>query len=145
MRDHLATEKFSLRTTLDLLAGAVDARLNPGWIPKTPQTGDVRTMITASRNEPTEVLWENAQRSGAWMLGTAAVLTTIGVALDKLDGDHILFTALIYSSFFIALMISTRHTFLRPYSRAARVALMAAGSVACYAFFVTVLVVAART
>jgi hypothetical protein len=144
VRGHLASEKRSLRTTLDLLAGAVDAWTNPQWIPETSPNGDVPTMITASRNGPIEILMADAKRSGAWMISITLVLTTIGVTLDKVYGDSIFFTALIVSSFFIALMISSQHTFLRPYSRPARLALMAAGSVAWYVFFVVVFAIAAR-
>ncbi len=140
-----------LRTTIDLAAGAADAWLNPDSIPPTeaspPTELNRRTnpmQLACSRSDILDISKSDAIRSGGLMIGTSLVLTVIGVALAKTYGDHILIEALLHSAFFIALLVSSPYTYLRPYSRTARIALVTAGSVAWYGFFLGVALVGAR-
>jgi hypothetical protein len=117
---YLEEDSPRLRTALDLLAGAVDAWLNPRWIPETTTTGSDRMTITASRHGPLDISRAEGIRSAIWALGLSLALTATGVALDKTLGPHIMIEALLYSAFFIAVTVSSRYTYLKPYSRAAR-------------------------
>lgn len=92
-------------------------------------------MITAARCRPTEISKPEAFRGAALMLVVTLVLTAIGVTLDKVYGDHVMFEALIYSSFFIAFTVASRHTFLKPYSPAARNVITLLSIPAWYLFF----------
>ena len=53
--------------------------------------------------------------------------------------------ALSHSSFFIALMVSSRSTFLQPYSRRAQTVIITLGSLGWYAFFLATNLLAAMT
>ncbi len=79
------------------------------------------------------------------MIGTTLVLTGVGMALDKAFGDHMMIEALLHSTFFIALTVSSRSTFLQPYSRAARNGIVVLGCLGWYAFFLVMNVVAKLT
>jgi hypothetical protein len=136
MEAHLESEPASLRTAVDLIAGAIDAWNHPDAIPATP---DPETnMITASRCSTADISMNDAGRSAAWMIGVTLLLTMLGVALDKTIGPHATIDALLHSSFFIALTISSRSTYLKPYSWAARNTLIGLVCVAWYAFFLAV-------
>lgn len=134
----LASEPPRLRTALDLVAGAFDAWLNPEWTPETEQTTEETTMITASRCSSADISKADAARSGAWMIGLTLVLTVIATILDKTIGPHFAIEALLYSTFFIALTISSRNTFLKPYSRIATNGMVVLSCVGWYVFFLTV-------
>lgn len=138
MEAHLEVEPAGIRTALDLVAGAVDAWLNPEVIPAAAATEGEQIMITAARCESVAISRADAGRSAGWMIGTALVLTILGVTLDKTMGPHLAIDALLNSAFFIALTVSSRSTFLRPYSRTARNVLIGVGAVAWYAFFLAV-------
>jgi len=95
-------------------------------------------MITSSRSGPVDLSTADAGRSAAWMLGTTLFLALLAVGLQKLFGPSVGTEALLNSGFFIALTISTRNTFLKPYSRATRTTLTTVMCVAWYAFFLAV-------
>ena len=141
---HLEHEPRKLRTALDLVAGAIDAWLNPKWIPQSSEQGG-ETMITASRCASADVSKADAAISAGWMIGLTLALTTLGVTLDKTIGPHVAIEALLHSSFFIALAVSSQHTFLKPYSRVARNVIIAAMTVGWYGFFLGVSALAALT
>ena len=102
-------------------------------------------MVTASRCGPVEISRADAQRSATWMIGVTLALTVLAVALDKTVGEHIMIEALFTSSFFIALTLSSRKTFLRPYSRTARNVMMIVSVLAWYAFFLAMSALSAMT
>jgi len=132
---HLEVEPPSFRTALDLVAGAVDAWLNPGWIPDVATPDEERDMIRAARCGSADISKPEALRSAAWMLVITFILTAIGVLLDKTYGDHVMSEALIYSSFFIGFTWSSRNTYLKPYSPRARNVILAVSTVGWYGFF----------
>ena len=138
---HLEAEPFRIATALDLIAGAIDARMNPEWIPATTEVaphpgGQPMSLQTFGALAFSR---DDARRSTAWMIGTCLVLTAIGVTLDKTLGDHALIDALLYSSFFIALTVSSRDVALQNCTRTARIATMALVSLGWYAFFLAVI------
>jgi hypothetical protein len=131
------------RTSLDLLAGAVDAWLHPEWLPETQNIGATETMITASRCAPLEISRADALHSAAWMIGLSLLLTGVGVTLDKTLGENVMTNALLYSAFFIALTLSSSRTFLKPYSQSARRIMTIAASVGWYLFCLAMAAIAA--
>jgi len=128
----------AFRTALDLLAGAVDAWLHPEWIAESRPTTETETMLTASRCGSPDISTADALRSAGWMIGLSLALSAIGVYLDKTLGDNLPTNALLHSAFFIAFTVSCTHTFLKPYSRAARNVIAIGGSVGWYLFFLSV-------
>ncbi|NNE09531.1 MAG: hypothetical protein HKN20_13300 [Gemmatimonadetes bacterium] len=137
---HLEEEELPVfRTSLDLIAGAIDAWRNPGEIPITAEAGGERNMITAARCGSLEISRDEGMKSAALMLGITFVLTAIGVFLDKTYGDHAMFDALIFSSFFIALSVSARLTYLKPYTARARNVITLLIVPAWYLFFLGVM------
>jgi len=137
---HLQAEPARLRTAVDLIAGAIDAWRHPGTIP-TPTSDPETDMITASRCASADISTSDAGYSAAWMIGVTLLLTVFATTLNKTVGPHFTIDALLNSAFFIALTISSRSTYLKPYSWAAKnsmIALMCAG---WYAFFVAVSIV----
>ena len=84
---YLETESRRLRTALDLIAGAVDAWLNPKWIPDVAKAGGGQALITASRCGSVAISTADAGRSAAWMIGTTLVLTGLAVGTGKMKRD----------------------------------------------------------
>lgn len=134
---HLECEAAGIRTALDLAAGAVDAWLNQDSIPETA-TGGERMKITASRHGPIDIPVPDALRGAAWAIGLTLLLVAVGVVLDGALGKNIFVEALLYSAFFIAFTVSARHTYLKPYSRAARNYIIGFGVPAWYLLFLGV-------
>ncbi|MEM9529742.1 MAG: hypothetical protein AAGA23_02360 [Pseudomonadota bacterium] len=138
LAEHLSQEPFRLRTAADLLAGAADAWFNPGNIPKTNEPQGVSLMIKAARCCSSEFSTKDSLKSAGLMIGVTLILTAAAVTLDKTIGDHYAIQALTYAAFFIALLVSSNLTYLRPYSSTARYAIIGFGSVGWYLFFLAV-------
>ena len=100
-------------------------------------------MTTASRCGPVEFSRADTQRSAAWMIGLSLGLVALYFVLDRVLGQHIMIEALLYSTFSIAFTVSSRNTYLRPYSRAARNGIMILSVLGWYAFFLAVTALAA--
>jgi hypothetical protein len=131
-----------IRTSLDLLAGAVDAWLHPEWTSEIDDEGDIETMITASRCQALDISRAEALQGAAWMIGLSLLLSAVGIVLDKMLGDSIMTNALLYSAFFIAFTVSSIRTYLKPYSRAARNVIVISASIGWYVFFLAVAAIA---
>lgn len=143
VESYLEAESPKLRTMLDLIAGAIDAWLNPDWIPEAKGQGSNSMMITASRCGCIEISKAEAVRSGISMIGLCFFLTAVYVALSKFVGPHIMLEALIYSAFFIAFTVSSKYTYLKPYSRVARNVIIGLSVPGWYLFFLGMLAIAA--
>lgn len=143
METQFAAELPIFRTSLDLLAGAVDAWLHPEWKSGIDDEGDTETMITASRCEALNISRADALQSAVWMIGLSLLLSAVGIVLDKTLGDNIMTNALLYSAFFIAFTVSSTRTYLKPYSRTARNAIVISASAGWYVFFLMVAAIAA--
>ncbi|HJR58552.1 MAG TPA: hypothetical protein VJ813_04120 [Vicinamibacterales bacterium] len=122
MRELLASQKLSLRTFTDLVAGAVDARMNPQQLPAAlPGRMEGSTiMVRAFRCAPQGVTVRDQWRGAAWMAGGSIALTAFGILLKMKIGPNALSEGLMYAAFPAALMLSSECTYLRPYSPAAR-------------------------
>ena len=131
MRELLASQPSSLRTFTDLVAGALDARLNPQHVPAVPAgaTEGVGTMMKALRcGAPAGVTVQDQWRSAAWMVGGSFVLTAFGILLKMRIGPNALSEALLYAAFPASLMLSLECTYLKRYSPAARTTMSIGGA-----------------
>lgn len=130
MQELLAAEKPSLRTYADLIAGAVDARLNPQTkAAECAGRKEGNTMEKVLRCAPAGVTLADQWRSAAWMIGGSIVLTAIGLILRQQIGRNAFSESLLYSSFFASLMLSSECTYLKRYSPAARLVMSLGGAV----------------
>ena len=122
MRELLAAEKPSLRTYADLIAGAIDARLNPQSQAPLPAgaTKGAEKMTRAFKCAPAGVTMADQWRSAAWMVGGSLTLTAFGIWLKMQIGANALSEGLMYSAFPAALMLSSECTYLKRYSPTAR-------------------------
>ena len=126
----LADEKLTPRTLMDLLAGAIDARINPqvGATDGRPIQG-VTTMTKITTCAPIGTTTADQWRSAAWMVGGSFVLTAIGVLLKLWIGPNAFSEGLLYAAFPASLMLSTECTYLKRYSRAARLTISLGGAI----------------
>lgn len=99
---------MSLRTLADLVAGAIDARLDPQLKPQEcgGPTQGAQTMTRRFACAPAGISAQDQWRSAAWMLGGSIVLTLLGIALKLKIGPNALSEGLLYSAF-PALMLSS--------------------------------------
>jgi hypothetical protein len=122
MRELLASQKPSLRTFTDLVAGAIDARLNPQQLPGARPLGmeGAKTMVKAFPCATQGVTVPDQWRAAAWMVGGSIALTAFGILLRMKIGPNALSEGLMYAAFPAALMLSSECTYLKRYSPAAR-------------------------
>lgn len=130
MRELLADQRLSPRTIADLVAGAIDARINPqvraGSQPA-PQQG-VASMMKATICNPAGVSAQDQWKSAGWMVGGSLVLTLIAVLLKLQIGPNSLSEGLIYAAFPASLMLSSECTYFKRYSPAARLTMSVGGA-----------------
>ncbi len=119
----VASEPRSFRLFLDLLAGAIDARLNPQWIPATTSTAtkgndpmiSIRRLCASSGFSPAD-----RKRSSAWLIGGSLGLVLLSLVL-KLGFDlTVVSQALLFGAFPMGLILSGWDTFLKPYPQPVR-------------------------
>lgn len=130
MQALLAAERLSPRAVADLLAGAVDARLNPQLTADVPPSSleGVTNMAKATICNPAGISVQDQWRSAAWMIGGSIVLVAIGVLLKLRIGPNAFSEGLLYSAFPASLMLSSECTYLKRYSRAARATISVGGA-----------------
>ena len=126
----LGDQPLTLRAATDLLAGAIDARLNSQWTrASTPADTKGATMSTRMlRCTPVGVTRAEEWRSAAWMVGGSLVLTLISIALQAMWRENSLSESLLYAAFPASLMLSNECLYFKPYSRAARLTLSLGGA-----------------
>jgi hypothetical protein len=120
----VANETPTLRLAVDLIAGAIDARLNPQIPLQRTANGPVEGGTTMRKMiahcYPSEISTADQWRSAAWMLGGTLGLVVVYMALKATFGKTLVIDAFGTSAFPIALIFSMRDTYFKPYSRAAR-------------------------
>jgi len=119
----LSTEPVTLRLVLDLIAGAVDARLHPQPVfRRAPAAGEETfTMSTIFAHcQPAHVDPADQRRGAVLVLSLSFILALGYIALKRWTGDNLVVDAFGISSFPAALMISSWNTYLKPYSTAAK-------------------------
>jgi hypothetical protein len=116
----LAAGRPTLRTAVDLVAGAIDARLNPQVMPRLEPTSHQRGALSMTnlltRCKPEEITTAQHLRSAGWLLGLTAALTAAWLGLKAQFGDTTLIEALGAAVFPIAVVLSMRSTYLKRYS-----------------------------
>ena len=129
----VSSERPTVRLAVDLIAGAIDARLNPQWTPASAPGRDGASARQANEYkqggmtmanflghcQPVGVTREDHIRSAAIMLGGTLALTLLYLALKWNFGKSPIVDALGFSLFPISLALSARYTYLKKYSRAA--------------------------
>jgi hypothetical protein len=136
MADLLAAQRLSLRTVADLVAGAIDARFSPQRVAQSPVTsGGAMDAIKRSVCNPGGLSTQDQWRSAGWMAGGSLALTAFAILLKMQIGPNSLSEGLIYSAFPASMMLSSECTYLRRYSRRARMAMSVGG--ACLIVLVT--------
>jgi hypothetical protein len=131
MAELLATRQLSMRTVADLIAGAIDARLNPqlGAPKAVDVTEGAQKMTNVFRCNPAGVSVQDQWRSAAWMIGGSIVLTLTALGLQWQVGQNSFSEGLLYSAFPASLMLSSECTYLKRYSRPARTVMSISGAV----------------
>ncbi len=141
----LTSEPRSFRLFLDLMAGAIDARVNPQWTPATSPSGGQEAMSSILRLCSTSRFSREEQsQSVAWMIGGSLGFVGIAIVIQLGFGLTILSQTVLYSAYPMALILSTQCTYLKPYSRAVRWSLLAATLAAMFLFFLGVTYLAYR-
>lgn len=142
----LDEEPRSLRLSVDLMAGAVDAWMHPQWTPEAQEEGDEEMATnTACVYGRTSYAPHRAKISAAWMLGICLVSVMVGLALSSVFGDSLYTETIFNSAFFIALLVSNfEGRDPRPYTGVARLVILSAGSASIYGFFLVVSMLAER-
>jgi hypothetical protein len=128
MRDLLARQSLSPRTIADLIAGAIDARLNPQWTPAEGVSTKGEVMTRMIRCAPAGVTVQDQWRSASWMIGGSLTLTGMALLLQLQLGENALSEGLIYSAFPASLMLSSECTYFKRYSPAARIVMSVGGA-----------------
>lgn len=123
----LESEPRSLRRVVDLVAGAVDARLNPQWTPHPNAARREGAMTMASlfaHCRPVGITDAEYRRSVVWMLGGTLVLALVYLGLKRMTGENVVVEAFGISAFPIVTLIASRGTYFKPYSTAAQTVLI---------------------
>ena len=128
----LGDQPLTLRAATDLLAGAIDARLNSQWTRVSkiegpglskvegPGAKGVTMSTRIFRCTPAGVTRADEWRSAAWMVGGSLVMMVVSLGLHALWRDNAFSEALLYGAFPASLMLSNECLYFKPYSRAAR-------------------------
>lgn len=130
MKEMLTAQRLTLRTALDLVAGAIDARLNPQLLlpAQSRRLNGGTTMLTRFHCAPEGVSVRDQWRSAGWMVGGSIALTMLSIGLLGLVGPNSFSEGLLYSAFPASLMFSSECTYLRRYSGAARAVISVSGA-----------------
>ena len=130
MRQLLRSQPGSIRSVIDLLAGAVDARFNP-QLARAAAGAPAEGMRTMSRSlcAIEGVTARDQWRSAAWMIGGSLVMVLFSIGLKLRIGPNAVSEAFLNSAFFASMMLSMECTYLKRYSRVARMAMSIGGAV----------------
>ncbi len=145
MEELVASEGRSFRLFLDLLAGAIDARLDPQPIPSTtPSTRETPVSSILRLCATSGFSAADRRRSVAWMIGASLGFVAIGVGLQLLFDRTVLSQTFIYAAYPMALVLAGRSTYLKQYSGTARMLITLAGVLGMFALILAVTFLANR-
>lgn len=129
----------TIRLTVDLIAGAIDARLNPQLSTEAANApaskGAKAVMRILTHCQPHDVTAADYKRSVAAMLATTILLAGLYLVLKRAFGDNPFIEAFGVSTFPVALLVSSWETYFKRYSRTARVAII--GGLGVFVFFIS--------
>ena len=125
----LAAEPMTARLALDLIAGAVDARVRPQSVviraTGTPETGEkVMARVSGICAPSSEITFRDRAKSAAWIVAGTAGLTWLSIGLIQFVGRSLAVVTLRYAAFPLALLWASRWTTMKPYSRAAQMVIL---------------------
>jgi hypothetical protein len=124
MEHVLADQPVTLRLIVDVLAGAVDAHINPQVSSKATNAPDARggTAVTKllTHCQPQDITASDYSRSVVVLFGTTIVLAMLHIQLKRALGDHPFVDAFGASTFPIAVLASSWGTYFKRYSLAAK-------------------------
>ena len=119
LRALIDAQPFSPQTAIDLIAGAIDAWLEPQKFPMQPALAGkegvtmIGTMMKLGCATNARVSREDKWKSAAVMLGGTLLLTAIWMALHVRLGDHAYVDAFLGMAFLVPYLISMRWTSLK--------------------------------
>lgn len=143
----VASEPRSFRLFLDLLAGAIDARLNPQWTPADTPAGtkgndpmiSIRRLCATSGFPPAD-----RKRSSAWLIGGSLGFVLLSLVLELGFDLTVVSQAFLFGAFPLALILSGWDTFLKPYPQPVRWILFGVALAAMFLFMLAVTWFASR-
>lgn len=119
LRELIGSQPFSLHSVIDLVAGAIDAWLEPQKMPAQPgRNQEELTMIgtmlkVGCAGTGARVTREDARKSLAMNLGGTLLLTAVWMALHIRLGDHTWLDTFAVLAFLVPYLFSLRYTSLK--------------------------------
>jgi len=125
----VGSQPVSLRALVDLVAGAVDARLNPQLACAATGVG-AEGLETMSRSlcAIEGVTVRDQWRSAGWMVGGSLVLILVALGLKLRIGSNPISEAFVNAAFPASLVLSMECTYLKRYSSVARATISIGGA-----------------
>lgn len=121
IRELIATERRTPRLAADLIAGAIDARLNPQWTPgMVRQQQGAIPMAGLLTCNPQGLTRAEQWRQGAWLVGGSFALMLLSIVLSRRFGETSFSEALLYAAFPVALSWSGECSYFKRYSSSAK-------------------------
>jgi hypothetical protein len=129
MTQVVADQPKTVRLAVDLIAGAIDARLNPQFSAgaREASAGKGETAVTRllTHCQPHDITTADYRYSVVSMLGTTIALAGLYLALKHAFGDDPFIEAFGVSTFPFAVLVSSWGTYFKRYSMTARLTLIA--------------------
>jgi hypothetical protein len=123
----IADQEASVRLVVDLIAGAIDARINPQPLrddtvgsPDDGGTTMTKSILHCDTARLQQLSAADQWKGVAWMLGGTLALAVAHIALRWTFGSTLLIDAFGTSVFPFAVVLAMRGTYFRPYSASAR-------------------------
>ena len=120
LRALIGSQPFSLHAAIDLIAGAIDAWLEPQKIPMQPETRQqegvtmIGTMKLGCTGSGVRVAREDARKSLAVNLGGTLLLTAVWMTMHiRRIGDRTYVDAFSAMAFLVPYLVSLRYTSLK--------------------------------
>jgi hypothetical protein len=128
MESLIADQPGTVRLAIDLIAGAIDARLHPQLSKADAGTtaGRGETAVTKllTHCQPHDITTADYKRSAALMIGMTMALAGIHLGLKRAFGGNLAIEAFGISTFPVAVLASSWGTYFKRYSTAARLAII---------------------
>jgi hypothetical protein len=138
----VADERPSFRLFVDLIAGAVDARLNPQLTPATTTQEGPQKVTTIQR------LCARSRRddkvNGPLVIGSSLLFVAISLGLQLALDQILVGQTLLFSAFPLSLILAGENRHLERWPRPVRWIVLGATLVAMFGFFLAITLVAER-
>lgn len=139
----IASQPRSFRLWLDLLAGAMDARMNPQWSPAPATASGGNQMQGLLRLCTTTGFAPGDRRRGNRTLILSSLgLVALALVMQLGFGMRVLSQTLLFSAYPVSLILAGQCTYLKPYPRWVRVTLTAAAAAGMFTFILLVTLLA---